>query len=446
MKTNHAFPTWLQLLGPCLLVISCVPGSDLNCCAQRSVAPRKLRVVDEVALKTGVKLFGIVRESEPGSGIEILVDRQWYAKTYPKRYAAHRVEEIAAQSQAKQDLLIRLEQWKATRNQPIDEKLNRFIDAEIQRLGMDDQAAADKDANNEDANNEDANDEIAPGSGLFIWVRIPTSEVRKVYQQTPERHLIANLAWAHKIKGVSVRSYTALTRELAKQNVKANSPAVDLSTEYPARPQTKEEWSARVSICEFVLRKSLHFQGIGSMLTKVDPDAGANQAGMLQQLLQGGGMQAMLENLLGNQEPDNGNALKPKEAWWKSATDAAEQVGCRGIRITRLAQDLTSPIVKVEEHFLAEISRGKWKSVFSTVGQADRDKIAKGDADFLKQDPQVGKIVGALGSLGAANNTQLDKALRQGVATQRAMENAEASILDFIDDYSQHVDGPPLIK
>lgn len=420
MKTNH------RLFGFHLLVIFAL-GTSFNCYAQRSVAPRKVRVVDEVTLQTGVKLFGIVGKSDSESGTEILVERQWYAKTYPKRYAAHLTKETAAQQQARQGLLIRLEQWKATRNQPKDEKLNRFIDAEIERLGVE----------------EGADGESTSGSSQFTWVHVPANEVRNVYQQTPGRHRIANLAWAHKIKGVSVRSAAALTKELEKKNVKPDADAVDLSGECPAKPQSVEEWNTRVAICEFTFRKRMHFQGVGSTLMKVGANDPANQAGLLQQMLMGGGAQEILKDLLGDVDPANGkDAAKEDAAWWSVATDAAEEAGCRGVRVTRLIQDFTSPVAKVEEFFLAEIEPGKWKPVFTTIAKSDRDKIARGDADFLKQDPQIEGIMGALDGLGTGNDALLDKALRQGAATQQAMENAEASILDFVDEYSQHVDGP----
>ena len=432
MKTNpEQSPRWFYLR---LLLICGSLLAAFTCHAQQPTSPRKLRVVDEVALRGQGKMLGIITKYSPNSSTEMLVERSWFQTTYPKRYALHLRQEVEDQKKVKEELLARLEQWKTKRTEVSDERLIQFIDSEITRLS-------------EPAPQNSEDEEASVASKQFTWLHFPADEVRRVFPQSAVRHRVANLAWAHEVQGVSIRSVAALTKALEKLGIKSDADAVDLSSECPTKRQSDEEWNARICICEFAFRKRLHFQGTGKMLKRIDPNAPANQQDLVELMLQGGGMQSLMENLLGNQSPKAGNGRSPikKETWWTSATDEAERAGCRSVRISRLLQDLTNPIVKVEEHFLAEISPGKWQSIFTSTAESNRDKIAKGGADFLKQDPQIQKITGAINALGANNQALLDKALRQGLATQRAMEAAGGPLIDFVDEFSERVDGPALI-
>ncbi|MEM7316049.1 MAG: hypothetical protein AAF497_23175 [Planctomycetota bacterium] len=415
-------PFWLITLFFVLLLSH--PGDSL---AQQPTAPRKLRVVDEVALVDGGKMLGIVTSNDRTTGTEILVEREWFENTYPKKYADHFRHEVESDSKTRQDLLRRLEAWKSRRNAEIDTKLIAFIEREIERLSK---------------NGDEKPQQIAKRlhAKQFTWVVYPSQKVRKVFAHGQmDRYRTANLGWANRIKGVSIRSVSAITKELTKRNVKTDAEFIDLSDQIPTKPMTDFEWNKRVCICEFVYRKPLHFQGTGSSYVKVDSESRNQQQDMMNQLMQTAGFESALKNLL-----DNPKARQNKSViqLMRQATDEAERIGCRGVRITRLATNSNNAMVTVEDLFLAQMENGKWRVASQFEAKSDRNKIAAGDADFLKEDPQINQLISAFGEAGLANKSLLDKALRQGLATQRAMEDSGELFVDFLDRYSQRIDGP----
>ena len=403
--------------------------------AQAPVQRTKL-AVDQITLRSGIKYFGIVMSQHPTTGAKVLLERTWFKRSFPNEYRAHLIAEQKLAADANAQLLVRLKKWKEDR---VEERgLIQFIDFEIDRISK------------AQANDDQADPELMK----FCQLILPPEQVAKVFSRPSADHLIAGLAWKHNLSNVTTRSRVDLEKELENKGIDIAQEVFDFSNDFPVTSaQSDEEWNTRVCVLEYVNRERLHYQGMGSMLIKIDPDKQADPQALLKQLMTGGmgggglGAGGLLDGLL--EELDLGGSSKNKEtkeknAWWKTATDAAQEKGYRSVRITRLTQDMINPVAKVEVFLFAELTPGSWKPVHTSTVSVNRNEIAQEDVDALKEDPQVEKVVGIFKSLGGGNESILDTALRQGAATQKAMNQSSEKFFEFLDRYSKATDSPPL--
>lgn len=413
-------------------------ATNSNLAAQRPSSPRQSLAVDEVRLATGKHMYGIVMQGDAVSGLTLVVERNWFESTYPKLYAEHRTAELESAKAARATQLQRLQEWKS--NRAADNDLVKFIDEEI--------AHTIKQQNDTDPSD-------GPQVKPFTLISYPPNEIKEVYIQPALQHHIAGCAWKHDLKRVTTRTFAALKRELEKEQVNIENETIDLSSQLPSQQvQSDEEWNARVALFEFVLRKPLEFQGIGNTLFRIDPQKPPKLQDVLSQMLAGGAVPSidnqsssgLLDELLKELDLADRTGVRPraKNRWWEPAVKIAESEGFRGVRITRVIQDISLPAATVENVFLAQLKPGEWKPVISVASAVNRNQVDAGELLRLKADPQVETVLETFGRLGIRSDELIETAIRQGAATDIARKDSEQKFLEILDRYTEHTDGPPL--
>ena len=397
--------------------------------AQLPKVPRNKLGVDMVSLRSGDRIYGIVTAHEKRAETTVTVERKWFEATYPEAYAEHLKREESLVAKSSKIQLLRLKDWKKLRAD--DQELVDFIEDEIARV----QSVA-----------KDGKQAFPPTK--FVRISYTPEEVRRVFLQPDECHQVAGVAWMNQIENVTTTSLTDLKKKLVELDVDVKAEVVDLSSEVTSSHlQSDDEWNARVCVIEYVFGKRLQYQGMGSTLIKIDPEKPADPMALIGKMMQGGVLGGVdskwmddVLNGINGVRPD----VKKETNWWKKATDGAEKEGCRAVRVTRLTQDISNPVAKVEELFLVEISPGDWVPVFKAIANANRNDVDQAEIDVLKNDPQVEKVMSVFNSIGSGNGQLLDTALRQGVATQQAMTESSNQFFEFLNRYTANTDGPEL--
>ncbi|MFK7769760.1 MAG: hypothetical protein AB8B55_21310 [Mariniblastus sp.] len=475
--------------------------------AQRPSSSVEKLGVDEVQLQTNKRMYGIVlnRKRFADDGLTLLVERAWFERTYPAKYAKHLKSESDDAKNAAETLNKRLRAWKKERAD--NERVAEFVDAELEYFAeveaerkkaakeiAEIQAAKEKNrkagpadqANKDEANKVKANPNlvaddnpeeipVAKKPTKFAIVKYTAQQVKNVYLQPAQNRNLAGLAWKHDVPRVTIRNIKALRRELLKKKVDISNESFDFTKDVPTMAtQSKQEWAARVAILEYgLLDKPMKFQGTGSMLIRIDPDnppkaqdlmkmmgggmggfgGMAGDLGKIKGLLGDGGAlgggfgSGDIADLLKELKLDGGKGAAEdvlETEWWKSATDTAEKEGVRGIRITRVVQNPSKPVAKVEDYFFAMVSPGVWKPVISVSSTANRNEVVQADVERLKQDPRIQGALKMVEQLGIGGGN-IEAALRQGAATEMAMNDSYTEFLEILDTYSQGSDGPPIV-
>ena len=272
-----------------------------NCFGQRPRASVETLGVDEVKLESNQRMYGIVlnRTRKSGGGVTLMVERDWFKETYPAKYAEHLKAEAVETKAAGEMLIKRLMAWKDARIG--DERVAEFVDAELDYFAEQEEKksqakvkAAEEagDANVGDgaegekaeAGNADQAKKIKDqdadlgkakgkeGPTFFAIVRYKSKEIRGVFLQPDNHRMLAGIAWKHDVPRVTVRNVKALRRELEKRKVDIDKETFDFTEEVPALvTQTDEEWAGRIAVLEYGLREPVNFQGMGSMLMRIDP-------------------------------------------------------------------------------------------------------------------------------------------------------------------------------
>ncbi len=408
--------------------------------AQRSKATRKLYAVDEVILNSGNRMYGIVQNRNDSDELQLVVERAWFQKHFPKNYSIHaKLEFKQAQSSFTQQL-DRLKKWQL--NHPNDERLLEFIDQEVERVAS---AQAPFRADNKQ-----------PQTSRFTLVNYSRNEIRAVNAQDPANIRVAGVAWKHKVRKVSSRTVAALQRDLKKLKIDIETETFDLSAEMFGTPnQSDKEWNARVALFEYVLFKELNFQGLGTNLIRVDKDNPAKAADLIQGMVGGagqghGGLGGLGGNGLGEllKELNLGEGNQPNEAkelWWTAATKIAEKENIKGLRISRVIQVLANPVSTVEDYFIAEVSPGIWRPVIQVSNGVNRNEVEQSDMDELENDPRIKQALTIAKGLGINSDNAIKTALRHGAATNLARKKSQEMFFDELDRFTERTDGPALL-
>ena len=193
---------------------------------------------------------------------------------------------------------------------------------------------------------------------------------------------------------------------------------------------------------------------MGNNLFRVNSEQPPKLEELLPQLLGGGigpgigqhGPGGLLDGLLKELDlaGNTGLGSRAENKWWEPTTKLAEAEGFRGVRITRVVQDISSPTAKVENYFFAQLKPGIWKPIISVAATADRNQVNPAELAHLKEDPQIKQVLSLFKGLGLGSAKMIETAIRQGAATEIAMKDSAAEFFEILDRYTQHTDGPPL--
>ena len=214
-----------------------------------------------------------------------------------------------------------------------------------------------------------------------------------------------------------------------------------LGNEMPPMPDSDEEWEARKALVEFSLLSRLEYQGVGEAMIRRGDEADPLQA--LQGMLQGGGFSQIdqLGKDLGLPEFKDRRTKARKNAWLTRIIRTAEKEGRRSFSVSRLTQGET---VSVTTTLYFKALDSKWYPLKEfKSSQKLRDQTTE-EVEQIMQDPQVARVIEMAKQFGAGGQDLLEKAMRSGVATKKALSKTTSELDEFVESYSYEIDFPPI--
>ncbi|HET6426510.1 MAG TPA: hypothetical protein VFG20_22650, partial [Planctomycetaceae bacterium] len=136
--------------------------------------------------------------------------------------------------------------------------------------------------------------------------------------------------------------------------------------------------------------------------------------------------------------------VKPDRESFAPAIATAEAKGVRGFRVTRLEMEPDRNRVGVETRFVAKLGDDRWQTVFTATEYADSNQPRPELEARIAKDPQVKSMLQAMSAIGIVDDAPLQTAIRNGAATQAALQAADQAFSSFTNRYAQHVDRPKL--
>jgi hypothetical protein len=362
--------------------------------------------------------------------LPIVVRRDWLRKHAAAVYRKTVAGEDERRRKAIEQLHDRLAAWRERRTEP--KLLTSFLDRSLEETKERLKAFDDGKTPHEPSQ--------------LLLVSIPFAQIRKQYQQPPERRRVLALAWEERLDDPEDASFAALVEHLKERKIDPEQTQPDLSDRLETLPLDDRQWAAKLALAEYAILGKPRYQGAGGMLVREDsgqdrPPLGELIAGMAK---------SQLDDALGDLLNPAGGAARPNKNKLKQAIDKAtgdcDADGLTGVRITDLDQDLTRRQVTVRDGFWAKMPDGAWQAIWQTSSTIDASKPRPNEEDALKQDPQVAEAIKLVKSLGLdLDDDLLRMAMRSGAATQEALQAVDRQFADFLLANTRRLDGPPLV-
>lgn len=412
------------------LVFATLLGSN-TALAARPTATVQDRTVDMLALVGGERLFGMLVAAPASGEVKMLLRRDWLRKHAPNVYRQATAGEDERRQKAWETLQERLAAWRERRDEP--KLLASFLDRSI----------AETAARVRDLKNENTRPEPAP----LLLISLPVRQVRKHYQQPPDRRRLLGLAWEAGIAEAEQLPAGKLSAELKDRQIDVERARPDLSDLIGILPLDDRQWAAKMALAEYAVLGKPRFQGAGGTLVREDSEQGKPAMSALIAEMAKSQLTNVLDDLL---EPGGSNAAARKNEQRKQALDRATQEADAaeliGARITQLDQDIERHRVTVEDSFWAKMPDGSWQVTWQTASTIDAAQAKPGEEQQLEQDPQVAEALKLVKSLGLSiDPQQLQAAMRHGVATQAALQAVDAEFGEYLLANTRRLDGPPLL-
>ena len=405
-----------------VIVISSCSVSSFAADRPKAATAAVRSVVDQVAVRGGPKLRGMLFAQAEDKSVTLLVSAKWLKSTNAEWFAKQQRKTLDAHSIALDRAIERIDQELKTEH-PVG--LKAFLKQQ-------------RDAVQEELDN------VEKFEPEFLWIALTPREAERVDPTTAGRRQLLAWAWTEKLERAEVRDVDDLQKELKARAVEPISWPLSFVERLPARDQTDQEWSARMAIAEYAMTTPLDFQGTGDLLVRTGRDVQADFAPLLVNMLRKK-LQSQLGDLFGEARPaapKNNKAALAESL--KTAIQAAETEKRRSFRATRMQQSEDLTAVTVTTQFVARMSDGSWVIAFEHKEQADA-KLARPDAEQrIQQDPQVKKVLDLTRQLGGAADDQIQQAIRFGAATMSAQSAADREFAAFRDRYLKSLTKPPL--
>lgn len=397
--------------------------------ADKPVAHADL-AVDQVSMKGGPRLLGMVLGREADGTVAVAVGRAWLKKTHFNFFEQALRDETAETRAALIDLRDRITDWRQAR--AAGKELEFFLGKESERVETELKAI-----------DGGTREEGAP----FMVVDVAPAKIERIVNQPLQRRNIAVAAWREGLADVETRSLANLAQELKKQKIEPADDPDALLDLLPPRRQNEAAWAARKAIVEYRYRQSLDFQGTGDQVIRTGEalkaaDLGELIGGVLKTL--GGDPLSDLLNPPTGAGPRNGAANATAEKWLATAIRKAESEDLDGFRVTRVVPDPAIKRAIVEARFVARLPDGSWKTVWQRTETADASKARPDVEEQIENDPQVRAALNLFKSIGVGGEGQIRLAVRFGAATAEAQKAADARFFEFRDHYLRRLDGPVL--
>lgn len=406
-----------------LFVAGMVIVSPVTTAAEKPARSQETHTVgDQVTLRGGVRLRGLLFDHQPAGKTTLLSRSDWLQATHPRLFDEHvrvtRDEQSAALDQLQQRLRAELD-----RRQDKDQgQLTLFLRQELERV-------------------QERLSQQEPVPLEFVWVEVKTTQVERVLPASADARKVLAWAWTERLANPESRELSDLQRELKQLGEPATAWPLPMIERLPPRQQTDREWTARLALVEHALVMPLEFQGTPDWVVRADTQAKApDVATVIVELLQRQ-IQAQLQELLG----EGGKANKPGEDQvLGAAMREAEAAGLQGFRVTRVQPDGSFRQVSVKSEFFARAPNGDWFALWQQSEQLDATKPQPEVEARLKEDPRLKSAIQVLERTGLAADAQLQQALRFGAATLTAQQSANRSFAEFRDQCLRTLATPPL--
>lgn len=417
MQNRHVWPLVIVGFIAVLLILSPTFAAD-----RPKVAVVLRLPVDQVAVRGGLKLRGMLFAQGEDKSVTLLTSAKWLKGANAEWFATQRRKTLDAHSLALEQAVERLEKELATEHPAALAAFFKQQQDDVQ----------------EELNNVEKFDPE------FVWIALTAREAERVEATTAERRQLLAWAWNESLDRSETRDVDDLQRELKARAVNPVSWPLSFVERLPAREQTDEEWSARLAIVDYAMSTPLDFQGTSDVLVRAGRDAPADLAPLLVNMLRKQ-LQSQLGDLFGEPRPLAPKTNKGAVAEsLKTAIQMAESEKRRGFRATRMQQSDDLSAVTVTTQFVARLPDGSWEVVFQHAERADA-KQARPDAEQrIQQDPQVKKVLDLTRQLGGAADEQIQQAIRFGAATMSAQSTCDSQFASFRDRYLKSLTKPPL--
>ncbi len=396
--------------------------------------------VDQVAMRGGPKLRGMLFATSEDKSATLLVSAKWLKEANAKLFENQQRSTITAHSAGLEQLVKRLE-VELAREQPV--AVTRFLKQQL----------------------EDAQAELKQAATYepqFVWFLLGAREIERLEPTTAERRQLLAWAWNEELDRPETRDAEDLQRELKAHAVEPVSWPLRLIERLPAREQTVDEWAARLAIVDYAVEKPLDFQGTGDLLVRAGRDIQADFAPLLVGLLRKQ-LQAQLGDLFAEPRPPQPASPKNNKAALaeslRPAIQAAESEKRRAFRVTRMQQADDLSAVTVTTQFVVQLPNdltslpaqarrasegGSWEIVFQHTDRANAKQARPDLEQRIQQDPQVKQVLDLTRQLGGAADANIQQAIRFGAATISAQTACDREFASFRDIYLQSLARPPL--
>ena len=385
--------------------------------------------VDVVELTDGSLFRGLVlHRIRRGDGV-VAVEREWLRGTHSDLLRKLEAEEVQTVPQAWQQLLERLQEWRAEPD--LSPKMMSFLDGELNRARQ----AQDR--------WRDGTDPAAVPQ--FVVVEWPAPGLRSLRLTTPQHRQLALLAWRENLADVSLRKAGSLDQELRHLGFDPGAERVNLSDRLPVRRQSNREWQARRAILGYTQQQPLDFQGTATRLMRTGPEApAANAAELLAAALQAQLSQTLSDLLNPDVAGAAGGARSFAESALAQCRRQARQLQLAGYRATAVQLDAATGQSRVDCRFDVLIGPQEWVTAWQAGRQSESVRATPEARQRLREDPQVRGVLDLLAQSGLADDEAVAKALDVGLATQQLQQDLDAEFRLFLGHYGVHPEGPPL--
>ena len=389
----------------------------------KSVEPTKL-AVDVVSVRKIGRICGMLFDQNQQS-VSIVVRRDWLKQNRPEFSKEHSVSEKEALEAGVVKVKQRIEAWRKEYKGDDATFIGEFLDDNEKLLGLD--------------------KPVDVSNLKYTVVTFERERVGKIYQQTAERRQLAGIGWSEDIENVESTSATVLKRKLKNKDIKIADYQLMLGDQMPPVFESDAKWAARKALVEFALLSRVEFQGTGTMFYRRGKKPDPAQA--IRAMMQGGGFGGMsqIEQLgkeLGLPEfRDRSGNKNQKDAWLKPMIAAAEKENRRSFSVSKLTQGDT---VEVQTTLYFNALDSRWYPLAEFASSERLAEQSTDDVDVVKNDPQVARIMEMVEQLGVGDASVVDKAIRSGVATKKALQKSMSDLDEYVDRYSFEIDNPQI--
>lgn len=384
--------------------------------------------VDVATLRQGKSVRGLVVSGD-GSGPApwlMAVERESLQRENPPLFQRAAKVELQKAVQAYTELRTRIEQELTQPN--VDAAYKSYLESELQRIlplltAMQDQASL---------------------TTRFMWLELTNKECSSLRRAPADAQRVAVWAWSENLADVTQRDRADLERALVRADIDVKLKVPDLSTELPPRPETEDQWIARLAITRYFMAGGVDFQGASGVYVRSGQGQAASAAeiGSLMQKMMGGSLESLIDEL----DPAAKAIAKANGSgtWFGLVTSQAEGLGRREFRITRLDPDPSGQTATVETALVAKLPQRGWQIVWSSKQTRLAADVPAEAEQQLNNDPQVKAALGLISALGVSAEAEIKKAIRFGAATMAAQKAVDSDLVQMRDRYLDRLDGPPM--